>query len=67
MHEIGACLTETDMIFGAGFGTVPDADSDFLAFQPSHRDDFRNASEPIGLDTCHISSPRPDDSLMAIR
>jgi len=55
------------MIFGMGFGTVPDADADFLAFQPSHRDDFRNASEPIGLDTCHFSSPRPDHSLMAIR
>lgn len=39
------------MVFGADCGTVSDAARQFLAVQPSHSDDFRNALEPIGLDT----------------
>jgi hypothetical protein len=39
----------------------------FLAAQPSHSDDFRNAPEPNGLDTDSYSLPIFDDDLMAFR
>ena len=47
------------MVFGADCGTVSDAARQFLAAQPpSHSDDFRNAPEPIGLDTNRYSLTR---------
>ncbi|CAH0066284.1 protein of unknown function [Stenotrophomonas maltophilia] len=46
------------MVFGAGCGTVSNAARQFLAAQPSHSDDFRNAPEPIGLDTNRYSLTR---------
>ena len=55
------------MIFGADFGTVPNAGANFPAFQPSHSDDFRNTQEPNGLDTDSYSLTNFDDDLMAFR
>ncbi|MCO2878268.1 hypothetical protein FA275_33905 [Pseudomonas aeruginosa] len=58
MRRSSITLLQTVMVFGADCGTVSDAARQFLAVQPSHSDDFRNASEPIGLDTNHYSLTR---------
>ncbi|WP_168426971.1 hypothetical protein [Limnobacter sp. SAORIC-690] len=55
------------MVFGADCGTVSDADRQFLAVQPSHSDDFRNAPEPISLDASSNTLPDHDDALMLKR
>lgn len=41
--------------------------ANFLVVQPSHSDDFRNASEPTCLDNGNDSLTRFDDDLMAFR
>ncbi|AIJ47696.1 hypothetical protein O987_17915 [Comamonas testosteroni TK102] len=55
------------MIYGAGCCTVLHAAHHFCGAQPSHSDDFRNALEPIGLDTAVTEYPDFDDDLMATR
>ncbi|HBP5270510.1 TPA: hypothetical protein L5667_002097 [Pseudomonas aeruginosa] len=58
MRRSSITLLQTVMVFGAGCGTVSDADRRCPAVQPSHSDDFRNAPEPIRLDTRSDSLPR---------
>jgi len=50
LHPNSAYLIETVMMPGAAFGRLADAACHFGALSPSHSDETRNASEPIGLD-----------------